>query len=975
MRRVLATMTAVALLSTPLPAVAQLGDSSIRGRVADESGAVLPGVTVVVTNEQSGIFRQVVSNVDGSYFITGIIPGSYVVTAELEGFRKYSRPGVLLELGKTTTLEVVLPVGGLEEIVTVTTETPLVDLTSKQVGGNVTAGELTGLPSGTRSWLGFVGLLPGIQVQSTSVSFGGDSINVNGQSNRNNNFTVDGGGNNDDYLGQSFGGQTRLALEAVQEFQVLTNQFDAEFGRSTGAVVNAVTKQGTNNFHGVGFGYFTESGMMTRDYFTVQRNLPKPDTLKREYGGVIGGPIVRDKAHFLYSLERVELNAGRSAQFPARPELDYSVAQRTRVWNHMIRFDQQLNAGNTWGVRYLREDSPTFDGISGYITYAARRDERDIDETVVGTWNTVFGNNKFNSIRVSRTFEDNPFASQEWLDGKHQWDLPPQYQMLTFTDNYTTAAGTRLDTAYQLDESFSMFKPDWWGGDHDIKFGTQYIFVEANIVGEGNMNGTFTFSTDRLFNAADPRTYPERLSIVVPAPEDTTLRSHVGVLFVQDKWQRGNLTVNAGLRYDLEVIPITHRSNPLISEGEYPLDKNNLAPRLGFAYNPGSSGSSVIRGGYGLFFDKTHLIIMRNFIQAGVYSNSFTALFPASQADRGPSSGQLPTDPMLAGGPVVNRTLLNQLFPPGTLARNTGTVYLESPDRTVPYTHQLSLGYQRQFGTRMSLSADYIHTEGRDLLITYNLNPMTRANTSRTGPLSFTDLTGLAGQLGVTPFRTRVLTRLSDGETRYDGLNLQLERRYSGHWSARVSYSLGYSRGNNDNSGTDDNPMQVGADKNLDRLWGPTATDRKHNLSLSGRAEIPRTGGLTVSAIYRFMTGAPFTLQNSNVDANQNGELFDYLPAGTYSGTGPNGISVDFDGGRNGARGPIFTQLDTRLGYRLRAGSSRTIDVFFEIFNALNADNFDNPSGDQRLSNFLQVSTLRGGGFPRQAQIGGRFAF
>jgi hypothetical protein len=330
---------------------------------------------------------------------------------------------------------------------------------------------------------------------------------------------------------------------------------------------------------------------------------------------------------------------------------------------------------------------------------------------------------------------------------------------------------------------------------------------------------------------------------------------------------------------------------------------------------------------------------------------------------------------MLAGGPVVNRALLNQLFPAGTLARNTGTVYLDSPDRTVPYTHQLSLGYQRQFGARMSFSADYIHTEGRDLLISYNLNPMTRANTSRTGPLTFSDQLGLAAQLGITPFRTRVLTRLSDGDTRYDGLNLQLEKRYSNNWSARASYSLGYSRGNNDNSGTDDNPMQIGADKNLDRLWGPTATDRTHNVSLSSRAEIPRTGGLTVSAIYRFMTGAPFTIFDSNVDADQNGELFDYLPAGPYSGTGINAISVESDGGRNGARGPIYTQLDTRLGYRVRTGASRSIDLFFEVFNVLNASNFDNPTGDRRSSNFLVLSTLRGGGFPRQAQIGGRFAF
>lgn len=975
MRRVVSVALAiVGMVAVGTAANAQQGDASMRGRVVDEQGGALPAVVVVVTNQASGVFRQVVSNEDGSYFITGIIPGMYGVTAGLDGFKKYERRDVLLELGKTTSLDITLQIGGIEEIVTVSSETPLVDLTSKQVGGNVTAGELTELPSGTRSWLGFVGLLPGIQVQSTSVSFGGDSINVNGQSNRNNNFTVDGGGNNDDYLGQSFGGQTRVTLEAVQEFQVLTNQFDAEFGRSTGAVVNAVTKQGTNQYRGVAFGYFTDSGLMAKDYFTAQRNLEKPDTLKREYGVVFGGPVVRDKAHFFYSLERVELNAGRSAEFPARPELDYSVVQKTRVWNNMIRFDHQINAANVWGVRYLREDSPTFDGITGYVTYAARRDERDIDETVVGTWNTVLSNNTFNNVRFSWTYEDNPFASPEWLNGTHQWELPPQYQMLTFTDNYTTAAGTRLDTAYEIDESFSWFLPNKWGGDHDVKFGAQYIFVEAKIVGEGNMNGTFRFTTDMPFNPSDPRTYPERLSIVVPEPENTRLTSHVAVLFAQDKWRRGNLTVNFGARYDLEIIPLDEKFNPLFEPGKYPLDKNNISPRFGFAYNPGGTGKSVIRGGYGLFYDKTHLIIARNFIQSGVFSNSFTALFPASRPDPGPSNGRLPTDPMLVNGPVVNRALLNQLFPPGTLARNTGTVYLDSPDRTVPYTHQISLGYQRQLGSQMSFSADYIRGEGRDLLVTYNLNPATRVDTSRTGQLVRTDLLGIADRLDLSPFANRVLTRLSDGTTRYDGLNLQLEKRYSQNWSTRVSYSLGYSRGDNDNSGTDDNPLQVGAEKNLDKLWGPTATDRTHNLTISGRVEIPRTGGLTASAIYRFMSGAPLSIHNSNVDADQNGEALDLVPEGDYSGTGPNAMSVDFDGGRNGARGPYFTQFDTRFGYRFRP-RGQTLDIFLEVFNVFNSANFANPNGDMRASDFLVLNTLRGGGFPRQLQLGGRFAF
>ncbi len=232
--------------------------------MVDQQAGALPGVTLVVTHQDSGIFRQVASNQDGSYFVTGIVPGVYRVVAELAGFKKYDRPNVLLEVGKTVTLDVALEVGNLEESITVTGAAPLVDLTSKQVGGNVSERELTELPNATRNWLGFVGLLPGIQVQTTVISFGGDTTNVNGQSSRNNNFPIDGGGNNDDYYGQTYGAQTRTPLEAVQEFRVLTNQFDAEFGRTTGAVVNAVTKQGTNSFRGSAFGYFTDSSITAK---------------------------------------------------------------------------------------------------------------------------------------------------------------------------------------------------------------------------------------------------------------------------------------------------------------------------------------------------------------------------------------------------------------------------------------------------------------------------------------------------------------------------------------------------------------------------------------------------------------------------------------------------------------------------------------------------------------------------------------
>src|SRR6185436_13095430 len=211
MRRLaLVVLTALLTLSATT-AAAQGQNSAVQGHVVDESGGALPGVTVVVTHQGSGVFRQVVSNADGSYFVTGILPGPYRITAELGGFRNYERSDVLLTVGNTATLDITLGVGALEESVTVTGEAPLVDITSKQIGANIGQAELGALPIMNKDWMYAVGLTPGIQVASSTASFSCESLIVGGGSNRSGNFSIDGGGNNDDYLGSSCGSQVRPA--------------------------------------------------------------------------------------------------------------------------------------------------------------------------------------------------------------------------------------------------------------------------------------------------------------------------------------------------------------------------------------------------------------------------------------------------------------------------------------------------------------------------------------------------------------------------------------------------------------------------------------------------------------------------------------------------------------------------------------------------------------------------------------------
>jgi len=399
----------ISILSAAAPAIAQQGTAEIRGKVADAQGGIVPGVAIVVRNQNTGMFRETISNADGSYYVGGVTPGMYEITAELQGFRKYARRDIRLEVGRTTTVDVVLEVGSLEQEVTVTAETPLVDVTSKEVGGNITSRELTELPSPTRNFISFIGLLPGVTANVDPTTFGGDNVNVNGQDSRNNNYSLDGGNNNDDFVGQRGGMQARPPLETIQEFQVLTSQFDAEFGRTSGAVINAVTKAGTNEFRGSGFTFLEDSKLTSKDFFAKQNHLDKPKTKEQQFGGTFGGPIVKDKLHFFGSVERVLIDNAININIPARPEFNRVSIVKDRVWNTMIRADHQLSAGETWAVRWLRDSSPQLNKSSVNNTYADQED--DVDQTVVGTLSSVLGNTRLNTVRLTYTRENVKFGT------------------------------------------------------------------------------------------------------------------------------------------------------------------------------------------------------------------------------------------------------------------------------------------------------------------------------------------------------------------------------------------------------------------------------------------------------------------------------------------------------------------------------------------------------------------------------------
>ena len=383
------------------------------------------------------------------------------------------------------------------------------------------------------------------------------------------------------------------------------------------------------------------------------------------------------------------------------------------------------------------------------------------------------------------------------------------------------------------------------------------------------------------------------------------------------------------------------------------VDRNNISPRLSFAYDVTGDGQSVVRGGYGIFYDKTLIQRVDDYASNPKFSDTFTTSFPLNEIDPGPSNGEFPTNPFLLnfapdgpdnpcpanpGGdcPVVDFDAIDALFPPTEQNRNTGTVYFDSPGRKQPWQHNLTIGYERELLPTVSASADYIRTMGRDMLGRYNYNPALRAGTGRGDPLTRSDAFGVLGE----PYASNVYTLDSIGMTNYDAINFQLEKRYADRWGGRIAYSYGKSRGNTFNQ----NELilsQVGADLRLDEFTQPSETDRSSILSMSARTELPL--GITASTVVRYMTGLPLTVYDSTFDLDQNGILVDPIAPGTYSGTGVNGITVENDGGYAGGRGPDFFQMDVRFGYRARPYQDHTLDIFFDIFNITNRGELQQP--------------------------------
>jgi hypothetical protein len=970
-------------VATQPAALAQAGRAEINGTVFDEGRAVLPGATVTVTHEGTGLVRTATTGDQGRYTIPTLTPGTYTITVELSGFQTTKRTGVALAVGQEMTLDLVLGVAAIEEQVTVTGEAPVVEVTTSRVGTNVSTREIDNLPSQGRNQLSLMQLVPGLTPSLAPGSFEGGQFNANGRETGSNMFMVDGVYNNDDRLGGSQGTQARVPLDVMSEFQVLTHQYTAEFGGSSGVVVNAVTRSGTNTIRGRGYYYLQDDKLNSTDYFLKQQGEENPDSGSQSWGGNVGGPIVRNKAFWFASLERNMVDNAVSLVYP--PEAaplaqSYSDTSTIRAWNTFLRGDVQVSSNNHLSVRWIKESAVTVG--EDWEDELSTPDHVDLendagDQAFNVSWTTVIGGNATNEMKVGHVREDLLHGNRQYFDedfnfielnGRDQFDIGSDNVHPDFGAGPLALHGSAKVRSYTFDNAFTLVKSGW-GGNHTFKAGFGWSRNGANpaIVGN-NDNGTFEFLHNLPFNSADPFTYPSIFSIRLGQIyfDQKDYRTNV---YVQDKWQVNRaLTLNVGVRYDYQDIT--------------PQTKDAVAPRLGFAYTPGGDSKTVIRGGVGKFYEYQLIGILSDLVQRAVISPAFIY---ETDEDEGPLDGEIPSEVCLQPGgsgglatiSPACRAVLNNVRNQVAQGGFINTEPVVDGDRRLGYLWSFSLGVQRELMPNLGLTVDYVGNRGRDQTGLIDINePRLLANGrfGRPGPSVFDpDGTLIPAQARGENFQ-RVLqyqTR-DDLNSDYNALEIGVDKRYSSRWSSRVAYTLARARDvGSSGGGTTINNKRFSDDLNPRSDYGRANFDNRHALAFSLNANPWR--GLGAGLVFRYYSGYPIN-ELVGTDVNSDRDTFDRPVQGVNDATRPIESEVDETGRaiRNGIDGESQALLDLRLQYVFDLPRQGNIGLFWEIYNATDRVNFGNPTGNRRSSNFLVPVRAND---PRTMQIGLRYSF
>ena len=876
--RVGAWLAAILLAATP--AFAQLTTGTISGTVIDSTKASVPGVTVTIENINTGLNRTVFTNERGFYEAPNLPVGTYTVTANLQGFGTAITKDVVLTVGRTAVIDMTLSVAGLEQQVTVTGAAPLVETTSATVSNLINSRQVEDLPLVNRDLTQLTFLQPGVVKIPSSGDQGvfsgmGDKFTVAGARGTQNLYLLD-GVSNADLSGNAQGASgSYMGAETVQEIQIITNNYSAEYRSAAGGIVSAITKSGTNSLHGSAFEFFRNDALDAPNYFDKKFDRPKTQFDRHQYGGSLGGPIQKNKLFFFGSYEGLHEDLLRSdtATVPSANARQGRLANGTVItpdprtapylalWplpgqgntvvqdfgdTVLIAGDQEVPTRNNFALGKLDFNANTNNTVSatynfdkgrrspyGVMGFSNSYGSESAKHVVSTKWTSVLSGTSVNELNLgysdSRPSGDIPlsevdFAAQGLKPFRSNRDRIGEINI-----SGVTSGGYRVDASYYQQRAYSLNNAySRSAGNHSLRAGGEWTYFRYDVVScSRGCNGVWEFRSMSDFLRNVPRRFDILLQGGFESPRD--LRQHLVGTYVQDNWRvRPDLTLNLGLRYEFASVPdevngqisnLVNFTDPDVTVGvlfKNPT-KKSFSPRVGVVWAPGQ-GKTSIRGGFGIFYEHPMLYNIRTSLQE---------LPPFNLSGRIEGSGiDFP----------------NAFFT--QLDRAAGRPNIRSMDYDLDQTtyYRWNATAQRQFGQNWAVTVDYTGTRG------YNLWQQSLPNLKRwegwpNQPPDGTPKFFPAGAGLINPNFGEMRIQYANADLWYNGLTTSVQRRLAHglQLGATFTYSKAEDEGSGVTSGGDELPQgQRGIyawDLHLKK--GPSAYDIRKVFSANISYELP----------------------------------------------------------------------------------------------------------------------------------------
>ena len=930
-RRVSVLVMLVLLSCQLLWSQSQSTTGTIEGTVVDETGAVVSGANVTLSHQGMGATRTLSTDTSGRYTAPLLQVGNYDVSVQLAGFTTVKRTGIALALGQSLVVDVTLKLAAVETTVEVSAAPPLIETSRSEASSLIDNQQVSSLPLNGRRFFDLAFLTPGVYQEKER-----NNLSLSGSRGINSNINIDGADFNQPFFGGQRGGERAnvayvVSQEAIQEFQVVRGNFAAEFGRSTGGVMNVITKSGSNQFHGSAF-YF----LRHREFAPRDRNGDERAPIRQQFGGAVGGPIIQNKTFFYNVYDQQEERQAFIIRFNATaglpPDLlaQQGVFQTTNdVKTYLIKLDHELSPSHRINGRYnwSRNEglNGTFTGVgTGVIDNNGT--EKDRTHTAVVSLNSIFSPTLLNEFRGQYSYEERPRVNNnEAADFVSKVGPQTQVTGCCFFGGVSFLPVQQYDDRWQLTENLSIIK-----GAHNVKVGFDYNHSFVDQVFRGNWRGVYIFNTIDNFVRARNKQINPATNQPYTADQyrlffgDGAFAASVNefATYIQDTYKVSpRLTINLGFRHEAFLMPQPTRPNPLVPQSaSIPSDKAMWQPRAGITYDFTGDGKTVLKVGGGLFHGRTPLLLINQaFNSNGSSDVGVTFTLQPSQID---AVQRLHPEFVFPFVPDTSKAQNSTYITDAGVAGLRPDTSFFAPDFHNPRSLQYTASLERQMFTNTAVSLDWVHNNTSYLQRIRDVNlpaPVYQLDTSSPPVVRPRFNTANRPNTNFAIMRSQESTARSN----YDALSLSVKRRFASKLQFYTNYTLSYNRDDDSNERNFAGIAYENAFNLADEFrWG--RNDIRHRWGMSGIYELPL--GFQIGTIAEWRTGSPFSAFTGG-DSNGDGQFTDKPIIG--------GIPLL----RNAFRQPNLFNQDLRVTKNFRIREGHQISLIFEMFNIWNNEN------------------------------------